>query len=73
MDTFGANGEEGRGYTHKFSSTDHRGASVTDSRQYMGDARGGSIAVIGVNAFGNDLHRETTGNRGTVGGVSINL
>ena len=46
---------------------------MTDSRQYMGDARGGSIAVIGVNAFGNDLHRETTGNRGTVGGVSINL
>ena len=43
---------------------------MEDSRQYMGDARGGSSTVSGGGKFGNDLYRETTGNRGTVGGFA---
>ena len=38
-----------------------------------GDARGGIGAGIGRNAVGNDLHMETTGNRGTVGGVVTDI
>ena len=34
----------------------------------MGDTQGGSIAGSGKNTVGNNLHRYTTGDSGTVGG-----
>ena len=39
----------------------------------MGVARGGSSVGDGGNAVGNDLYRETSGNRGTVGGVTTTI
>ena len=33
----------------------------------MGESRGGSSAVSSGNAVGNELYRETAGNRGKVG------
>ena len=47
--------------------------SVTDIRQDMGDTWGRSSVVIGGNAIGNDLHSDTKGNCGTVGGVATNI
>ena len=39
-------------------------------RRYMGESRGGSSEVSSGNAVGNELYRETAGNRGKVGGVT---
>ena len=39
----------------------------------MGDAWGGSSAVGGRNAVGNDIYRKNSGNRGTVCGVTANI
>ena len=55
---------------HGFSKIDHEEASATDSIRDIGDARGGSSAGSGRNTVGNYLYRETTVNRGTVGGVT---
>ena len=44
-----------------------------NSRRDMGDAWGDSSAGSGCNTVRNDLYRETTGNFGTVGGVSTNI
>ena len=70
---FGGNVEEGRRGTHRFPHTDHGEASAADRRREVGDAQGVSSAGSGRNAVGNDLYRETTGNRGTVGGVTTNI
>ena len=39
----------------------------------MGDAQGGSITGSGGNTVVNYIYRETTGNRGTVGGVTTDI
>ena len=46
---------------------------MKESRQDMGDARGVSSAGSGGNSVSNDLHRETTGNSGTVRGAEANF
>ena len=64
MGTSGGNGSEGRRNTHVFSLTYHGEMNAADILQDMGDGQGGSIAGRGRNAVCDDLHRETTGNRG---------
>ena len=39
----------------------------------MGDVWGGSSGGSGGNAVGDDLYRETAGNRDTVGGVTTDI
>ena len=39
----------------------------------MGDDRGRRSAVGSGNAVGDELYRETAGNRGTVGGVTTTI
>ena len=73
MGTIGGNGEEVRGHKHRVSYTDHEEARATGSRRDMGDALGGISARSGGNTAGDDIHRETTGNRVTVGGVITNI
>ena len=41
-----------------------------EGRQDVGDSQGGSTAVSGSKSVGDDLHRETTGDSGTVGGAA---
>ena len=71
--TFGGNGEESIRVAHRVPQTDHWEASTVDKRRGVGDTRGGSSAGSGENAVGDDLYRETPGNRGTVGGVTANI
>ena len=73
MGTFGGNGGEGREDTHGFSSEDHGEAGAIFSRRDMGYARRGSSAGSGGNAVIDDLHRETAGNRSTVGSVAVDI
>ena len=73
MGNFGCNGAEDRGDTHGFSSTYHGEAGTTVARRDMGDAQGGSSAGIGRNSVGDELHRETVGNRSTLGSVAANI
>ena len=42
---------------------------MTVRRRDVGDAWGGRSAVGSSNAVGDDLYRETAGNRGTLGGT----
>ena len=56
---------------HKY--LDHGEASATNMIRYMGDAWGRSSAGSGGNTVGNDIYRETSGNRGTVGGFTTNI
>ena len=49
------------------------GDSAAYSRQGVGDAQGERIEVHGGNAVGDELYRETAGNRGTVGGVTTDI
>ena len=58
------------GETHGFSKSDHGGAGVTVDIWYMGDFEGRSSAGSVGNAVDDDLHREITGNRRTVGSVA---
>ena len=67
---FGSNGEKGRGDTHGVSATDHGDVSKAVLRRNMGDAGGGRRTRGSRNADGEDLHRSTTGNCGTVGGAT---
>ena len=53
--------------THGVSATDHGETSEEISRQDMGDAGGGSRKRGSGNPVGEDIHRETTGNHGSVG------
>ena len=73
MGNFGRNGAEGRGYTHVLSSSDHREAGATVDRQDRGYARDRSSAGRGGNTVENDLHREKSGNRSTVGSVVADI
>ena len=67
--TFGVNVEEGRVHTHQVSETDHKKAMVIDSRQDMGDSQVRSSAGSCRNSVRDDLHRDTKGDCGTVGGI----
>ena len=60
-------------YTPVFYSTDNRETNVTASWRDMGDAWVGSSAGSEGNKVSDDLHRETTGNCGTVGNVATNI
>ena len=73
MGTFGGNGEECIRGTHRLHQKNHGEASAADRRRDVGDARGRSSVGRGRNAVGDDLYRETAGNRGTVGGVMTNI
>ena len=73
VSTFGINVYEGRSNTHRVTQTDHGEASAVVSRRDMGYDRGRSIVGGGGNSAGNDLYREKSGNRATVGGVTITI
>ena len=68
--TFGFNGKEVRGDTHGVPATDHREANKAIRRQEMGDAGGARRKRGRGNPVGEDLHRDTTGNCGSVGGAN---
>ena len=68
--TFGGNGEESRRAAHRFTHTYHREVSAEDRRRYVGEAQDPSSAGRGRNSVNNDLYKETSGNHGTVGGVT---
>ena len=69
MGPFGVNGEDGRGDTHGVPATDHREASEVIRRQDMGDAGGGRRTKGSGKPVDEDLHKETSGNCGSVGGA----
>ena len=56
-----------------FSLEDHREEGAMLTRKYTGDAWGGISAGGGGNTVGDDLHRETAGNRSTVGSVEADI
>ena len=62
-----------RKHNHSTTAPRHREANTVDSRRDMGYYQEEISAGRGSNVVGYDLHRETTGNRGTVGGVVIDL
>ena len=68
--TFVVNGKDGRRDTHRVPVTDHGKASEAIRRRDMGDAGGGWRTRGSRNPVGKDLHRETEGNRGAVGGAT---
>ena len=70
MGPFGVNGKAGRGDTHTVPATDHREARDSIREQYMGDTGGGRRTRGSGNTVSKDLHRETAGNRGVVGGAT---
>ena len=70
---FGGNGEEDGRDSNWIPSTDHGEVSAAVRRRDMGDARGGRSTGGSGNAVGDDLHRETAGNRGTVGGATSTI
>ena len=67
---FGGNGEEGGGDTHLVPSEGHWESSEAVKRRDIWDARGGKRTGDSGNPFGEDLHRETAGNHGSVGGAT---
>ena len=73
MGIFGGNGEEVIRGIHRVPQTDHGESSATDRRLNVGDAQGKSSAGSSSNTVLNDQYRETTGNRGRVGGVMTTI
>ena len=69
MGYFSVNGKEGRGDTHGVPVTDHGEASEAIRRRDMGDDGGGRHMRGSRKPVGEDLNRETAGNRGAVGGA----
>ena len=67
---FSSKGEDDRRDTHRVTQTDNEEASVTVRRWEVGNDRGGSSGGSSRSAVGNELYRETTGNRVTVGGIT---
>ena len=55
------------------SDTDRGEASAADSRRDMVDAQVGISSGSSNNSVVDDLHRDMTGNRGTVGGTADNI
>ena len=73
MGTVGVNGVYGIGYTHDVYWSDHGDAGMTIARKDMGDTWVGISVGSGSNAVSNELHKETTGSRHTVGSVAANI
>ena len=67
---FGVNSKDGRGYIHRVPATDQGEVSEAVRRRDMGDAGGRKRTVISGNAVNEDLQRDTSGNRGAVGGAT---
>ena len=67
---FGGNEEEGGREVHWVTLKFHGEASAEVRRWEVGDAWSGRSAGGSGNAVDDDLHRETTGSRGTVGGAT---
>ena len=67
---FGGNRKEGGRDTHWVPSEYHEEVSAAGRIRDVGDARGGRSTVGIRNAVGDDLHRDTAGKRGTVGGAT---
>ena len=65
--TFRDNREEGGRDTHWVPSSDNKEASEAAKRRDVGDAWGGRRTGGSRNAVGKFLHRETAGNRSSVG------
>ena len=70
---FGNIGEEGGRDTHWVPSADHGEASEAVKRRDMGDAWGGRRTAGSGNSVGEDLHRDTVGNLGSVGGATSSI
>ena len=70
---FGSHGEEGRRNTHIVPQTDQGEARSAVSIWDVRDARGGRSTGSSGNSVENDLYKETSGNRGTVGGVMATI
>ena len=73
LGNFGRDGEEGGGHTNGFSEEYHGEAVTAEGRQEMGDAKGRSGAGSGGNTFRDELHMDTKGECGTVGGAAANF
>ena len=73
VSTFGVNGKEGRGDTHRVPTTDHGEAIEAIMRRDMGDAGDGKRTRGSGNTVGEDLHRETAGNRGALGVTTYHI
>ena len=71
--TFRGNGEKCGRDTHWVPSEDHKEASVEVRRQDMGNTSVGRRTGGSRNAVGDDLKRETAGNRGKVGGATSTI
>ena len=67
---FGVNVEEGRGYTHVVPATDHGEAREDIRRQDMGHAGSCRRTRVRGNPLGENIHVDTAGNRGAVGGTT---
>ena len=70
---FGSNVEEGGRDAHRVPHKYLREESLVGRIQYVGHTRFGRSARGSGNKVGNDLHREMTGNRGTVGGATTTI
>ena len=70
MGPFEGNVEEGRRDTHGVPATDHGEASEVVKRRDMGDTGGGRRIKGSRNAVGKDLHIDTAGNCGSLGGAT---
>ena len=66
--TFGGDGEDGGGDTHRVSEADYREAGVVKGRWDVGESQCRSSAGSGGNKVGDDLNRKKTRDSGTVGG-----
>ena len=66
---FSDNGEDCGRYTHWVPLSDHGESSEVDKIQDIGDAWGGRRTGVSGNTVGWDLHRETSGNLGSVRGA----
>ena len=73
MGPLGSNIEEERRVTHGLPQKNHGEVSAADRRKDEGDAQGTSSLGNGGNAVGDDLYRETVGNRGIVDGATTNI
>ena len=61
------------GHIHGFYEAYHRDAVALEGRREVGESQGGSSAGSGGNSVGDELHRETTGEGGTLGDTAANF
>ena len=73
MGPFGDNGEDYGRYTHWVPFSDHGEASEVENIGDIGDAWGGRHTGGSRNIVGGDLHIETSGNLGSVGGTTFSI